>query len=393
LKRIALLFALCVVAVLMLRASLANILRRIDPAVALSINPANGEAAEARAEQLMIESVANRSEAAALARRALDRSPVSAGAARILATAKLAGGNVDAARRLMTYSERVSRRDLPTQAWLIEDAVQRDDIPMALHHYDVALRSVDQAKALLLPILVKAIAQPPVVDSLIVTLAARPLWAPTFLDMAARDGRDFEGLARLLEGLARQGYSVPMSVTAQASARMVEAGYYDLAWRVYAAGHPHAARSIVRDPGFARIETDGAGPFEWSLVAANGLTAQPRRYGGQSVLSYNAATGAGGILARQLLLLPTGAARLAGRSYDSASSEARAQLRLTCANSGKSIMTMAANMANYAQGFVIPADCPAQWLDVTVDGGDSPLGTSGAIGGLHILPDNERWGR
>jgi hypothetical protein len=387
-KRVLLLLALGVAAFLMLRQSLAEAVRPVDPALALRLDSDNADVAASRAEQLLRLDPSNRAEVERLARRALRRSPVSAAGARMLATARDVAGDSRRARALMVYSESLSRRDWPTQVWLIQDAVAHDDIPLVLHHYDIALRTSDATKAFLLPVLVKAIGQPPVVNALIDTLAARPQWAAPFLEVASRDAQDLDGLARLLQGLAGRGYPIATGVVTQASARMVDAGRYESAWLVYAASHGHPARAIVRDPNFAHIELYGAGPFEWTIVTGNGLTALSSRYGARDALTYSAATGAGGVIARQLLLLPPGAARLAGRSYEGAADGSSAQLRLTCAGSGQPIMTRAANQAIYIQDFAVPADCSAQWLEVVVDGGDSPLGASGAIGDLQILPGN-----
>lgn len=373
----------------MLRQSLADVVRPIDPALALRLDSDNADVAASRAEQLLRLDPSNRAEAETLARRALRRSPVSAAGARMLATARDVAGDPGMARALMVYSESQSRRDLPTQVWLIQEAVEHDDIPRALHHYDIALRSSEATKPFLFPVLVKAIAQPPVVKGLIDTLAARPQWAAPFLNVASQEAQDLDGLAQLLQGLAGRGYPLAAAVVAQASARMVDAGRYDSAWLVYAASHGHPARTIVRDPSFAHIEVYGASPFEWTIIGGNGLTAQSSRLGAWDALTYTAATGAGGVIARQLLLLPRGSARLAGRAYQGAANGSPAQLRLTCAGSGQPIMTRAANQALYIQDFAVPADCPAQWLEVIVDGGDSPLGSSGAIGDIRILSGDE----
>ncbi|HMI18425.1 MAG TPA: hypothetical protein VK533_02655, partial [Sphingomonas sp.] len=263
----------------MLRQSLADVVRPVDPALALRLDPDNADVAASRAEQLLRLDPSNRAEAERLARRALRRSPVSAAGARMLATARDVAGDPRMARGLMVYSESQSRRDLPTQVWLIQEAVDHDDIPRALHHYDIALRSSEATKPFLFPVLVKAIGQPPVVTGLIDTLVARPLWAAPFLELAARDAQDLDGLARLLGGLAGRGYPMPTAVAGEASARMVNAGRYESAWLVYAASHGHPAPALVRDPGFAHIEAVGAGPFEWMILTGNGLSAQTSRYG------------------------------------------------------------------------------------------------------------------
>jgi len=389
LKTIAVLLALALAAVLMLRDSLAYVVRPFDPAMALRINPDNAEVAASRAEQLLRDDPARSAEAEALARRALRRSPVSAAGARMIAAARDVAGDPLAARRLMVYSESLSQRDLPTQVWLIQDAVLHNDLRSALHHYDIALRSSEASKPLLFPVLVKALDQPAVVTGLVDTLTARPKWAAGFLDLAASQGQDLDGLAALIHGIALRGYTVPEAVLATASARMVDARRYDIAWQVYAVGDPHAARDVIRDPDFARpglVE----GPFVWTIVSGNGLSAEPRRYGARAALAYRAATGAGGVVARQLLMLPTGSFGLSGIVPDRAAGSPPALVRLTCAGNGPAIAAISADAPTFARPFAVPASCPAQWLEIVVDGGDNPLGASGAVGGLHVGPMQAR---
>jgi hypothetical protein len=389
LKRIGLLLALVAVGLLMLRDSLAYVVRPVDPALALRINPDNAEVAASRAEQLLRDDPANRAAAEALARRALRRSPVSAAAARMIATARDVAGDPAAARRLMAYSESLSLRDLPTQVWLIQDAVQHNDVMGALHHYDVALRSSEASKPLLFPVLIKALDQPAVVAGLVGTLAAQPEWAGGFLDRAAREAPDLDGLAALIRGLALHGYKVPKAVTAQASARMVDARRYDTAWQVYAVSDVHAARGTIRDPDFVRFGM-AEGPFAWTMISGNGLMAEPRGSGGHSVLAYRAMTGTGGVIARQLLMLQAGDFRLSGAAPERTSDAPPPVVRLTCASSGQVVATISANASTFAGPVIVPAACPAQWLEIVVDGGDNPLGSSGAVGELHISPARER---
>lgn len=390
LKRILWLLALAVVAVMMLRVSLTNMWSRTDPSLALRIDPANAEAAEARADQLLLENLANRREAATLARRALERSPLSAAGARILAATGAVAGDAAATRRLLAYSESVSRRDLPAQLWLIQNAVEHDDVPAALHHYDIALRVLEPAKGILFPVLIKAISQPAVVDGLIDTLAAKPSWADPFLEQISRDAQDYDGLARLLTGLARRGYMLPDGAVVTATARMIEAGKYDPAWQIYAADRHDAARGGLRDPGFARIGDAGT-PFDWALLGGNGVSGGPRLYGTGTRLAYSAATGAGGVVARQLLLLPAGAFVLGGRAFNVAPDSVPVQMRLTCAGTGAAIGAVATARGGrdgtaFAGRFTVPAGCPAQWLEIVADGGDSPAGASGELGALRIRP-------
>lgn len=386
---IAALAGLALVSVMMLRNSLAFVVAPIDPELALRIDPGNAEAATLRAEQLLRTetSASNRAVAEMLARRALNREPVMAGAARVLAVVRGLAGDEPGARRLMTYSESVSRRDLMTQLWLIQDAVDHNDIPAALRHYDTALRTVEAAKQLLFPIMVPATGHPAVVENLIRTLAARPVWADAFLAQVSANGPDLDGMATLLAGLARRGYPLPDAILAQATSRLVEGGRYQRAWQVYTAARPADGNAQPRDGDFEHVR-DVPSPFDWSLPGGNGVSAEPQFGGVGNRLIYFAATGAGGVIARQLLLLGPGSFSLQVRG--SVRGAPIPRIRLTCAGGGRVIGAAGSSALGtgefaFAGRMNVPAGCPAQWFELLVDGGADPAGASGAIGPVRIL--------
>src|SRR3546814_9359723 len=91
--------------------------------------------------------------------------------------------------RLLAYSQTLSRRDLRTQLMAIELAVARDDIPSALRHYDIALRTKKNAPDLLFPVLTSALTNPTIRTELVKTLGGRPTWSHDFISHAARRDR------------------------------------------------------------------------------------------------------------------------------------------------------------------------------------------------------------
>jgi len=300
----------------------------------------------------------------------------------MLATARDLADDQTTARQLMKYAESLSRRDLPTEMWFIEDAVRHNDIPTALHHYDIALRGSESAHSTLFSVLNGAIAQPEVTDALAQSLTARPMWADAFLQQAVQHAPDLSGLTRLLVELGRYGFPLPPTTTAVASARLVGAHRYEDAWQIYQAGHQDADRSGLRDPAFSKVNALGA-PFEWALIQTNDFSAQP---GGGGRLAYTALTGAGGVVARQLLMLPPQQEfTLSGRSFDT-QGRPTTRLRITCSD-GRQIGEITIPSGDRFSGsFTAPSECRAQWLEILVDGGDSPAGAAGEIGELHLAP-------
>jgi len=140
--------------------SAANALRQVRPDLAHRIMPFDARANAGLAEQAsvrMAQDRAARATAAGLAREALSRDVTVVAAWRTLGLELETEGRRGDAERLIRFAERLSRRDLPTQLWLIEANVARNDIEGALAHYNIALRTSQAAADVLFPILVQAI--------------------------------------------------------------------------------------------------------------------------------------------------------------------------------------------------------------------------------------------
>ncbi len=116
-----------------------------------------------------------------LARAALSGSPVNVEAARALALAEAGQEHLGAARRMIRYAEQLSRRDVQTEFWLIQERVAAADVPGALLHYHRAMQTSRASRELLSPILAQAAEEPAVYRPLAQILAQRPEWWPNFL--------------------------------------------------------------------------------------------------------------------------------------------------------------------------------------------------------------------
>ena len=116
-----------------------------------------------------------------LARAALSGSPVNVEAARALALAEAGQEHLGAARRLIRYAEQLSRRDVQTEFWLIQEHVGAADVTGALLHYHRAMQTSRASRELLSPILAQAAEEPAVYRPLALILAQRPEWWPNFL--------------------------------------------------------------------------------------------------------------------------------------------------------------------------------------------------------------------
>ncbi|WP_164549695.1 hypothetical protein [Altericroceibacterium xinjiangense] len=127
--------------------------------------------------------------------------------------------------RLLSLSERVSRRDPLAQMWLIENAVRDGDVDSALRHYDRALTTRPSSAGQLVPVLASALREPLVRQALVPYVRAERPWIEPMLSVAIDQARDLDPVvaffrsyggaravpghaeleARLLERLAKAG--------------------------------------------------------------------------------------------------------------------------------------------------------------------------------------------
>ncbi|MCJ2189202.1 hypothetical protein [Novosphingobium beihaiensis] len=105
------------------------------------------------------------------------------------------------ARTLFKLSEQMSRRNLLTQMWLIQDAVGRDDVREAIHHYDRAMRVSVETREQLMPVLISAASAPGILKELLPVLAERPTWWRDFAREISKTGSDPRAMSAIIIGL------------------------------------------------------------------------------------------------------------------------------------------------------------------------------------------------
>lgn len=89
--------------------------------------------------------------ARSLVARALDRDLTQVPAIEMRALDLAISGKPGQARQLFHWSDRLSRRSLPTRLWLIQDAVDHGDVTGALRDFDIALRTTTDAQPISSP--------------------------------------------------------------------------------------------------------------------------------------------------------------------------------------------------------------------------------------------------
>lgn len=374
--------------------SLAAVVRERDPERAHLLAPGDGRVTARLAEQRFAERPIGdpHSTAARLADLALRQDPTAVAAVTTLGLQAQLRNDTAAARRLFAYSQALSRRNLGTQLWAIEDAVARSDVAGALQHYDIALRTTKTASNILFPVLGAAISDPAIRTALVSTLTRKPAWTPSFVAYLTDGNVDPRAKASLFTAMRRAGLSLPAEADTAAIKGLIDQAAWEEAWRYYASVRPGADRHRSRDPRFtADLATPS--PFDWTTSIDGNLTATFQRGRTAGVFDFAAPSGFGGVLLQQLQWLTPGAYRLVGRSSGlEQTGLAMPYWTLTCRDRRElgRVDVLPSSQANgmFSGRFVVPATCPVQLITLTARPTDDPAGVAGQIEEVRLTPIN-----
>lgn len=374
--------------------TLGYVMRNQDPVLAHSLSPGDGRVTAQYAQSLARNpdaTPAARRRADVLALRALIQDPTTVVAASELALDRQIRGDTLGARRLFSYAQRLSRRELQVQIWAIEDAVARGDVADALTHYDIALRTSFKAHDLLFPILGTAIADPVVRGELIKTLAKSPAWSEAFVNYVAVRGNP-RATAQLFSMLRSRSIALPDNASSALVDGLIFAGLNEEAWQYYVSTGRGEDRRRSRDPHFsASLETPSA--FDWILVNDENVTSSIQYADGGGILEFSAPPSVGGPLLRQFQLLTPGTYILTGRSggVDQPVSS-RPYWTLTCRADGRELGRVEMPNSTHAGGafrgtFSVPKDCQAQMLTLVARPSITLAGLTGRIEQVQLKPE------
>jgi hypothetical protein len=361
--------------------SLAHVVVKSDPALAYRLAPYDGRIIEAYATTL-----ADRVRADNLAKLALRRNPTAVAAVATLGMNADLRGDKAAARRYFTYAQKLSRRNLRTQLWMIEDAVQREDIPAALHQYDITLRVLPNLGKMLYPVLASATGDPVIRADLVKMLRRKPSWGRDFIAFIAESGPDPRSTAALLVGLRRAGVPIPEAADADVVNALLAAGQSDVAWSYYTAIRPGADRRHSRDPRFAG-KLERPSHLDWVPLNDGGLVSSI--HGG--IFDFSGPASVGGAMLQQLQLLPPGSYRLIGHSMGiDQVQDARPYWVLSC-RGGRELGRIEVPNSNVTNGaftgiFSVPVNCPIQILILIARPSNAVSGLSGQFDHVELAP-------
>jgi hypothetical protein len=360
-----------------------------DPVLAARLSPNNAAFAIAAATRLAGQNAGTRDpRVRRLVATALSLSVSDPSA--ITLRALEAGTDGDARReaRLFALSNTISRRNLPTRLWLIQDSVRRGDVLAALDNFDLALRTSTDAAAMLFPVLTSASGDPQLTPALAHLLDRAHDWRAPFFQYVTTRADSAAGLAHVTTRMRDTASLASTGADAALIVRLVADQEFGAARQINDLfHHDRDAGASLRDGHFA--DAHATFPFGWLLIQRGEIGATRSLIDGHSALSYQGLSGGDGVVANQLLTLPPGLYRLKVRAAVTATDpRSPPYWTLTCAGArNDQIALLDAPMlrgATTAKSVSVPVGCTAQWLVFALRSSDAPDGQSGALAGVEL---------
>lgn len=363
---VAILFAL-IAAVIVCRHAASNILSATAPQIARSLDPSNPVAiTRAIDRELAVRGLDRPPLAhwAADAKRALRSQPLNASSLRTLGLIAAYTKDIDRARKLMSFANRLSRREGITQLWLSADAAKRNDARAAMTHLNTIMTTEVGAWPTVFPMTLQLLENPRIARQFAVIIRDDTPWLPSFLTFATTDNPQPQHLAavvRLAGGLpADPRYRVHET---------------NLLWQLANASQPNEARQLLLDLRRAtpQLLSDGRfeqetldqnlGPFAWTSTVSSDVDSYLE---GNELVYVQVQPGKRVSVLQRLFALPPGryrASAVVGTQLEGP--RPIVELVARCASPvstlNRSLTTIAGARERIDITFDVPVNCSMQW--------------------------------
>ena len=235
------------------------------------------------------------------------------------------------------------------------------------------MRTNPEVRALLYPILGRAVADPDLVGPIAKLLRTNPPWASGFYRSFATDEEALANFPALMTALGGDAVTlIPTSARTQASSALLNAGNFEAA---------EAVALFGMDKGNLSDFSNGKGralpPFGWDLVRSGTVSATIT---GQSTLMIEVGRGAGGVAAKRLIRLNGSLLTIDGMMASKATTtEQLPRLQIACNGQRKDVsivlpMPAGPGLYRFSDTINIP-QCAFAELSIRVPGNfvDAPL--------------------
>jgi hypothetical protein len=369
--------------------------RQENPVLAMRLDPKEAAALAKQADIMLATDVKkNRVSAITnLAEKALLSEPINPRALRVLGTVYNNANDSSKGSKFFNLAAQQSRRELGVNIWLVEQAIADNNAKQALYYYDIVLRSDSRGKDLLFPKLTQAIGAPEIRVALLPYLKSDAPWMSDFVNYSTYYDANISGLAQLV--LLAGG--LPKTANyAEARFNLIEKLFQkgDLQ-NSLTLGKLTKTEAGPASISVALIQTNvdpQVTPFQWRTIdldsGSSGFEAGPKN----GVLSLVGWSGFGkkSVVASKILSLSQGRYKISvdgtTRSQDQNS---RAVWVAYCHDGAKKSEMSRLDVAKQTAAkksmeVAISSNCIAQSLELEIDGGRDPEGTTVEISNISI---------
>jgi hypothetical protein len=381
-------------------AALSSAFARINPELAARSPIADGPALEKLATLRLAKTMAEGPKGAEqdfpttvsedvvrLAREALAKEPLAAGAGAVLALEASAAGRQDAARALFSDTYRLTRRNEIATLWLARDAAGRGDVAGTLRHFDEVLRTSKEARTMVLARFALATSDPAFRQEMARLMRTNPPWFEEFWTVAP----EVEGASKAVGELRLllAGSDLPFVVDNDRKLvdRLLNGGNFELVGDLLRRETRTAAEpagEFVRNAGFDRATVLPLAEWQTYSIGDYGSEIVPK----DGLMLFSAITSPGGAVAREWVSLPPGPYVLRSQLKTLGRVEKdRVLARLTCLTARTGTLRpidIALQDGDTRHVFNIPDGCSEYWLDVVAAPDEQTAGFDGELDLLSI---------
>jgi len=342
----------------------------------LAIDPANVEALLSAAEADIRRRPPALAKAAARLQGAVREAPVEAWSYSDLGVVALLGGDRARADTMFAIARRLSRRELPAEAYGFASALERADYAAAWAVLNVILRlSPGSLAAALPPVIAQALRQPGALAPLSALMATDPPWRDELLAALAAKPDGLEAVATVLTALRATPHPPTDAEVAGLLRGEIAAKDYGRAiddWRSLSPAARGAPRSAVYN---GRFRTGGSeAPFNWMIASdAAGVVSLAAGADGAGLRAVPTDSSGDAPLVAELMVLAPGSYSLSGQTRIPGAAFPRSAgfaWSMRCADTGQVIgqtgpVSATDRWSGFATAFTAPPGaCAGQWLEL-----------------------------
>lgn len=302
------------------------------------------------------------------ASQALRAAPIEPASSSLLGSAHFMAGRNRKAHDAFTVAAQLGWRDVPTQAYWIFAGLALGDRKLAVQRLDALMRgapNLPQSQE----VLARIEGDPRGRAALLERLAAGPGWLPAYASASSTLGpAQLAQRLSLLEAAGLRGQRVPCRAVADSLNNLAyQQLRYGEARRLWLTSCGIGTAGLVSDSGFAGSLREPTTPFDWILPGVGGVTSALV----DGALVVQNSNPAREVVARQMVLVPPGPARLQWLAAAGSDRRAMAQaVTLLCPNGSEASIVKSAvpegTNGRFQLDFSIAPACWPQTLIVRI---------------------------